>query len=58
MSDPAAKAMMESLAHSISAETPALFGAALQCMRQRCQQTISKCRQGRRAPCPGTPPLS
>ena len=25
---------------------------ALICLRQRCQQTISKCRQGRSAPCP------
>lgn len=53
MSDPVAKAMMESLAKSITAETPQLFGAAMQCMRQSCQQTISKCRQGKRAPCSG-----
>lgn len=53
--DQDAKAMMSSMAQAMlrNAEAPAdALGQLLACMRGPCQQEISKCRQGARAPCP------
>ena len=49
-----ATAMMGALARSLAAATadpPAYFSQLTACMRGPCQQEVSKCRQGRRAPC-------
>ena len=49
-----ATAMMGALARSLAAATadpPAYFSQLTACMRGPCQQEVSKCRQGRQAPC-------
>ena len=49
-----ATAMMGALARSLAAATadpPAYFSQLTTCMRGPCQQEVSKCRQGRQAPC-------